>query len=72
MEDQERIKQLEDEKAELVGLLVMAADALDSAIDALLEAEAFEAMPLSGVLMVINKALRAFRGSDEDVQGSER
>jgi hypothetical protein len=71
MEDQERIKQLEDEKAELVGLLVMAADALDSAIDALLEAEAFEAMPLSGVLTVINKALREFRGSDEGVQGSE-
>jgi hypothetical protein len=71
MEDQERIKQLEDEKAELVGLLVMAADALDGAIDALIEAEAFEAMPLSGVLAVINKALREFRGGDEDAPGSE-
>ena len=28
-------------------------------------------MPLSGVLAVINKALREFRGGDEDVQGSE-
>jgi hypothetical protein len=28
-------------------------------------------MPLSGVLTVINKALREFRGSDEGVQGSE-